>query len=181
MMVSTDSEEIAEIARAAGASVPFLRSEKTSGDFATTADVLSEVLSEYSSKGRTFDEMCCIYPTAPFVTSDKLIKAHEILQGSAADAVMPVVRFGFPPQRANIIKDGILEYQYPQFRTARSQDLEPVYHDCGQFYFYKVKSDLTFSVDRYAPLIVPETEVQDIDNESDWIIAEMKYKLMLKA
>ena len=181
VMVSTDSEEIAEIARAAGASVPFLRSEKTSGDFATTADVLSEVLSEYSSKGRTFDEMCCIYPTAPFVTSDKLIKAHEILQGSAADAVMPVVRFGFPPQRANIIKDGILEYQYPQFRTARSQDLEPVYHDCGQFYFYKIKSDLTFSVDRYAPLIVPETEVQDIDNESDWIIAEMKYKLMLKA
>lgn len=181
VMVSTDSEEIAEIARAAGASVPFLRSEKTSGDFATTADVLSEVLSEYSSKGRTFDEMCCIYPTAPFVTSDKLIKAHEILQGSAADAVMPVVRFGFPPQRANIIKDGILEYQYPQFRTARSQDLEPVYHDCGQFYFYKIKSNLTFSVDRYAPLIVPETEVQDIDNESDWIIAEMKYKLMLKA
>ncbi|MEE5990137.1 MAG: pseudaminic acid cytidylyltransferase, partial [Lachnospiraceae bacterium] len=95
VMVSTDSEEIAEIARAAGASVPFLRSEKTSGDFSTTADVLSEVLSEYSSKGRTFDEMCCIYPTAPFVTSDKLIKAHEILQGSAADAVMPVVRFGF--------------------------------------------------------------------------------------
>ena len=75
----------------------------------------------------------------------------------------------------------MLEYQYPENAMKRSQDLEPVFHDCGQFYFYKVKSDLTFSVDRYAPLIVPETEVQDIDNESDWIIAEMKYKLMLKA
>ena len=179
VMVSTDSEEIKTIAEAAGASVPFLRSAETSSDTATTADVLREVLENYAAEGKRFSEMCCLYPTAPFVTADKLVNAHKILLESAADAVMPVVQFSFPPQRANIIENGMLKYQYPEFRTSRSQDLEPVYHDCGQFYFYKVGEDLSFNVETYAPLIVPETEVQDIDNESDWIIAVMKYKLMV--
>lgn len=178
VMVSTDSEEIAEIAKAAGAHIPFMRSAKTSDDHATTADVLKEVLANYEKQGQLFSELCCIYPTAPFVTAKKLKSAYELLVSSDADGVMPVVRFSFPPQRANVIRDGKLVYQYPEFRTARSQDLEPVYHDCGQFYFYKVKGT-DFNVETYAPLIVPETEVQDIDNEDDWVIAEMKYRSML--
>ena len=177
VMVSTDSKEIAQIAERFGAKVPFLRSEKTSGDTATTAEVLSEVLETYMNNGKRFNAMCCLYPTAPFVTPDKLKEAYEILSSSGEDAVMPVVRYSFPPQRANLIKDGKLVYQYPEYRTARSQDLEPVYHDCGQFYFYRVREDLSFLVDSYAPLIMDERMVQDIDNESDWQIAEMKYRL----
>ena len=177
VMVSTDSKEIAQIAERFGAKVPFLRSEKTSGDTATTAEVLSEVLETYMDNGKRFNAMCCLYPTAPFVTPDKLKEAYEILSSSGEDAVMPVVRYSFPPQRANLIKDGKLVYQYPEYRTARSQDLEPVYHDCGQFYFYRVREDLSFPVDSYAPLIMDERMVQDIDNESDWQIAEMKYRL----
>ncbi len=180
VMVSTDSKEIAEIAGAAGAKIPFMRSEATSGDHATTADVLKEVLDAYEKQGKSFSELCCIYPTAPFVTSQKLKEAYELLMSSDADGVMPVVRFSFPPQRANVIREGRLVYQYPEFRTARSQDLEPVYHDCGQFYFYKV-TGTDFNVETYVPLIVPETEVQDIDNEDDWVIAEMKYRNMLGA
>ena len=100
VMVSTDSEEIKTIAEAAGASVPFLRSAETSSDTATTADVLREVLENYAAEGKRFSEMCCLYPTAPFVTADKLVNAHKILLESAADAVMPVVQFSFPPQRS---------------------------------------------------------------------------------
>ena len=180
VMVSTDSKEIAEIAGAAGAKIPFMRSEATSGDHATTADVLKEVLDAYEKQGKSFSELCCIYPTAPFVTPQKLKEAYELLMSSDADGVMPVVRFSFPPQRANVVREGRLVYQYPEFRTARSQDLEPVYHDCGQFYFYKV-TGTDFNVETYVPLIVPETEVQDIDNEDDWVIAEMKYRNMLGA
>ena len=180
VMVSTDSKEIAEIAGAAGAKIPFMRSEATSGDHATTADVLKEVLDAYEKQGKSFSELCCIYPTAPFVTPQKLKEAYELLMSSDADGVMPVVRFSFPPQRANVVREGRLVYQYPEFRTARSQDLEPVYHDCGQFYFYKV-TGTDFNVETYVPLIVPETEVQDIDNEEDWVIAEMKYRNMLGA
>lgn len=180
VMVSTDSKAIADIAESSGAKIPFMRSEATSGDHATTADVLKEVLVSYEAQGMHFSELCCLYPTAPFVTAKKLRAAHELLVSSDADGVMPVVRFSFPPQRANVIRDGKLVYQYPEFRTARSQDLEPVYHDCGQFYFYKVKGT-DFNVETYAPLIIPETEVQDIDNEDDWVIAEMKYRSMLGA
>ncbi|MCD8131220.1 MAG: pseudaminic acid cytidylyltransferase [Lachnospiraceae bacterium] len=178
VMVSTDSGEIAQIAKRAGANVPFMRSEFTSSDFATTKDVLNEVLSCYAQNFRRFEVMCCLYPTAPFVTAEKLRRAYEILQETGADSVMPVVRFSYPPQRALVMRDGMLQYQYPENFSKRSQDLEPIYHDCGQFYFYRVSEDLSYNTDSFAPIIVPETEVQDIDHEDDWIIAEMKYRLM---
>lgn len=181
VMVSTDDEEIAEIARRAGASVPFMRSEKTANDFATTDDVLMEVLEEYEKRGKTFDYMTCIYPTAPFVTAKKLQEALQILKDNKASGVMPVVRFSFPPQRGMAIRNGILEYSYPENAMKRSQDLEPMYHDCGQFYVYDVKKyrackgDLP---DGYFPIEVSELEVQDIDNMSDWKLAEIKYEIM---
>ncbi len=183
VMVSTDDEEIASIAKQYGASVPFMRSEKTSNDFATTEDVLVEVLSEYKKIGKEFSEVCCIYPTAPFVTSEKLVNAQDILEkNSGADSVMPVVQFSFPPQRGLVVKNNSLAYMYPENATKRSQDLEPIYHDCGQFYFCKTESLLKYNdvVGKATlPLIVSELEVQDIDNLSDWAIAEMKYKAMI--
>ena len=178
VMVSTDDDEIADIAKKYGAEVPFLRSEETSNDFATTADALREVLVEYSRREKRFENVCCIYPTAVFVTKEKLINAYKLMETGVADSVMPVVRYGFSPQRAMYIRGGKLEYIHPEFQRVRSQDLEPVYHDAGQFYFYRVCEDLKFDVMNPAPLIVSELEVQDIDNETDWKIAEIKYKLM---
>ena len=182
VMVSTDSEEIAEIAKKYGAQVPFLRSEKTSNDFATTRDVLDEVIEEYKKRGKSFDFMTCIYPTAPFVTAQKLKDAVTKLSESDADWAMPVTAYSFPPQRAMVIRDGGLEYQYPEYKNTRSQDLEPIYHDCGQFYVYKI--DVYMGDEqgsgKVLPLITPEEETQDIDNISDWVIAEIKYQKFIE-
>lgn len=182
VMVSTDSEEIAGIAKKYGASVPFMRSAETSNDYATTNDVLMEVFNEYEKRGQEFDIAVCIYPTAPFVTADKLKRAIDMVEKDGADAVTPVVQFSFPPQRAFIIRDNALEYQYPENASVRSQDLEAVYHDCGQFYVmrpYNILHDVESTMTM--PLIMKESEVQDIDTIEDWKIAEIKYKLMINS
>ena len=181
VMVSTDSEEIAEIARAYGAKVPFMRSAKTSDDFATTADVLMEVLERYQEMDRTFDVMSCIYPTAPFVTPQKLQRAYDTLTKEQAVMAMPVVAFSYPPQRSYVLNGNMLEMKWKENYNKRSQDLEKMYHDAGQFYMYQVeafvrlKGQMTESI---VPVIVDEMEVQDIDNESDWKFAELKYQMI---
>ena len=178
VMVSTDSGQIAEAARRYGAEVPFLRSAKTSGDYATTADVLSEVLRGYQTMGRRFDAFCCLYPTAPFVTPEKLRAAAEAFQSARADSLMSVTRFGYPPQRAVVLRGGFLSWAYPEYEQA---DLEPLYHDCGQFYFCRTDAFLSrhsLVTERTVPFVLPETEVQDIDNESDWLIAESKFRVL---
>lgn len=181
VMVSTDDEEIAEIARRYGAEVPFYRSENTAGDFATTNDVLLEVLAEYEKRGEHYELGCCIYPTAPFVTAEKLRDAAERLEGSGADTLIPVVAFSYPPQRAMIVKEGRLVFEYPQYLDSRSQDLEPHYHDVGQFYLFYTeafKRNKKLMTGDILPYVVSELEVQDIDNLTDWEIAEMKYRFM---
>lgn len=183
VMVSTDDEQIADIAKNTGAEVPFMRSDKTADDFATTDDVLMEVLETYEKNGKTFDYMACIYPTAPFVTAEKLKSAVGLLIEKDADGVMPVVRFSFPPQRGMVVQDDKLVYRYPENAMKRSQDLEAMYHDCGQFYCYNVERYMACRGDLpngYVPIIVPETEVQDIDNPTDWKLAEIKYKMMME-
>lgn len=181
VMVSTDDEEIANVAREFGAKVPFLRSAETSNDFATTADVLVEVLSQYRSHGRNFDSACCIYPTAPFVTTERLEQGYTLLLQQAADAAFPVVRFSYPIQRALKIEDGFLKMIWPEHLTTRSQDLLPSYHDSGQFYWLDVPrfivSKLILS-DRAVPFVISELEVQDIDDLQDWKIAEIKYQMI---
>ncbi|MBQ7657446.1 MAG: pseudaminic acid cytidylyltransferase [Butyrivibrio sp.] len=181
VMVSTDDEEIAEIARNYGAKVPFLRSEKTSNDFATTTDVIEEVLDTYKERGEEFDIFCCIYPTAPFITSKRLKDAVEELAKSDADSLIPVVRFSYPPQRAMEVHDGRLVFRQPENLKKRSQDLEPHFHDAGQFYV--VRSESFFKnhgimVGDILPMELSELEVQDIDNEVDWKLAELKYNLL---
>ena len=182
VMVSTDDEEIAEISKKYGAEVPFYRSEATSNDYATTNDVLLEVLDEYEKRGQHFDLAACIYPTAPFVTAEKLKKAFEELKASDADTLIPVVSFSYPPQRAMVVRDNRLVFFEPKYIDSRSQDLEPHYHDVGQFYAFRTaafKENKKLMLGNILPFIVSELEVQDIDNETDWKIAEMKYKLML--
>ena len=181
VMVSTDDEEIAEIAKKYGAKVPFYRSEKTANDFATTVDVIEEVLNTYKDRGEEFDIFCCIYPTAPFITAKRLKDAVEQLSASDADSLIPVVRFSYPPQRAMEIHDGKLVFRQPENLSKRSQDLEPHFHDAGQFYV--VRSESFFKnhgimVGDILPMELSELEVQDIDNEVDWKLAELKYNLL---
>lgn len=181
VMVSTDSEEIAEISKTLGANVPFFRSAEASGDFATTSDVVKEVLLTYRGLGYEFNYGCCIYPTAPFVTEQILKKAVKDLKETDAYTVLPIVAYSFPPQRAIVIRNGFAKMQFPENLNIRSQDLETIYHDAGQFYVFKVESFLQAEKligEKVVPIIRSELEVQDIDNEEDWKIAEMKYQLM---
>lgn len=181
VMVSTDDAKIAQIAVNAGAQVPFMRSDETSNDYATTADVLLEVLGSYEKMGITYDNACCIYPTAPFVTGKKLRQAMEMLTAEDRDSVMPVVSFSFPPLRGMVIQNNKLAYKWPEYSMKRSQDLEEIYHDCGQFYAFKVQrfsKAKRLVTENTAGLIISELEVQDIDNETDWELAEIKYRLL---
>ena len=180
VMVSTDDFQIAEIATKCGAKVPFFRSQKTSNDYATTYDVIEEVLDKYKENGKNFKYACCIYPTAPFITADKLLHAFSILNTQNVEGVVPIVKFSFPPQRAFIKDEFGIKYQYPKCANTRSQDLEEIYHDCGQFYFFDVNAfyaQKKMIMERCYGLVMPEEEVQDIDTMSDWKIAELKYQL----
>lgn len=181
VMVSTDDEEIAEVARSYGAKVPFMRSEATSNDFAVTEDVVVEVLESYKDKlGVSFDNVCCIYPTAPFVSVCELQEAFGKL--NSANSVVPVTEFDFPPQRAfKVDGNGFAEYAHPEFATARSQDLEPLCHDCGRFYFAKTVALLKyhdFIMPGCAVVRIPPERVQDIDTEDDWRLAELKFEAL---
>ncbi len=181
VMISTEDKEIAQISEGFGAKVPFFRSEKTASDYATTADVLLEVLDEYEKRGMHFDMACCIYPTAPFITSERLKEAVETLRKSDADTLIPVVGFSYPPQRALVIEDGRLVFKYPEYLVSRSQDLEKHYHDAGQFYVFKTKAFKetgNLMKGNIIPMVLDEMEVQDIDTQHDWELAQVKYKLL---
>lgn len=181
VMVSTDSEEIAEIARKYGAEVPFMRSEKTSDDFATTAEVLMEVLAEYEKRGEVFQQMACLYPTAPFVTAERLRSAIEMLKREDIVMVQPVVAFSYPPQRGYVIQGDFMEMKWKENYPKRSQDLEKLYHDAGQFYCYDVDTFIRAGgviLEGISPIVLDELEVQDIDSETDWKLAELKYQMM---
>lgn len=181
VMVSTDDREIADVAIKLGAKVPFFRSAEMSNDFATTADVLVEVLSEYLTRGEQFEYACCIYPTAPFVTPEKLKYGHDLLFKTGADTALPVVRFGYPIQRGLKIEEGRLSMIWPEHLNSRSQDLMPAYHDSGQFYWLRVDRFLEtrkLFAEHSVSIELPESEVQDIDTEEDWRIAEMKYRIL---
>jgi N-acylneuraminate cytidylyltransferase len=178
VIVSTDDEEIAAVARAAGAEVPFLRSAETATDFATTAQVLLEVVDCLADP---FDSVCCLYPTAPFVTAGILRASHETFLKSGADALMPLVRYGHPIQRSLEIVGDRARYLYPENIGTRTQDLRPRYHDCGQFYWVHwrgLKEQRRFIAGEIAPFIMDETRVHDIDSPEDWSLAEMKFRLL---
>lgn len=184
VMVSTDDDEIAAVAIEAGAVIPFRRSKDAADDFATTAQVLTEVLNSYKAAGRLFTYACCIYPTAPFVTAKKLADAFDLLKGADVDAVLPVTKFSFPIWRSfKMDEAGKVAYNWPEFAPKRSQDLPAAYHDCGQFYFFNVEAFLKSGkliTENTVGLEVPESEVQDIDTAEDWKIAEIKYDLFIK-
>ena len=178
VMVSTDDEEIAEVARKYGAKVPFMRSAETANDYATTDDVLIEVVNKYSEMGMDYDNLCCIYATAPMIQPNDIISAYDRLLSSDFTIVYPVVPFSYPIWRClDMAEDGTIKYHWPEFELSRSQDLQKEYHDSGTFYWHKVKPWME-GVIKVGGIEVDETTIQDIDTETDWKIAEMKYKLL---
>ncbi|MFH7004516.1 pseudaminic acid cytidylyltransferase [Flavobacterium bizetiae] len=181
VMVSTDDIEIAKIAEQYGASVPFLRSEKASNDFATTFEVIKEVLMEYRDLGKVYDVVCCLYACAPFVTSIKLLETFKILETHKYDSVFPVMQFGFPIQRSLKFDGNKIDFFYPEFTLSRSQDLEKTYHDAGQFYWMNIIrcfEQNKILTNNTGTIVISELEGQDIDNEIDWRLAELKYQLL---
>ena len=183
VMVSTDDEEIAAVARQYGASVPFFRSAKTANDYATMENVIEEVLNCYRERGISFDAFCCVFSTAPFLKSQSLVNSYNIFENNAYDALMPVLSFSYPIQRALFLENSRLLMREPEHIHTRSQDLQPMYHDAGLFYwmkvdkFYETKEILC---DNTGMIELSEVEAQDIDTEEDWKLAELKYQILGK-
>ena len=179
VMVSTDDEEIREVSIGCGASVPYLRSEKNSDDYATTMDVINEVVTRYRDIGQTFDYVCCIYPTAPFVKIEHLKEGQDLLLSSNCKSVFPIVEFSYPIWRGlSLHSDNRSSMVWPEHLTSRSQDLDKVYHDAGQWYWLNIhKIDSSLFSDDSRSVVLDPLNVQDIDNETDWLLAEMKFNL----
>ena len=180
IMVSTDDIEIASIAKEYGAKVPFFRSEKNSNDFSTTSVVIEEVILEYKKLGKYFDQLCCCYPTAPFVTPERLTQGLEVLDNNDVESVFPIVEFDYPILRSFKLNDNkYLDYNWPEYINSRSQDLPNSYHDAGQWYWIKATAFETYRnlfTSKTKAIQLSTTEVQDIDNENDWNLAELKFR-----
>ncbi|MEH6588500.1 MAG: pseudaminic acid cytidylyltransferase [Halioglobus sp.] len=180
VMVSTEDREIAAVARMLGADVPFLRSAETSDDHATTSDVLLEVLRCYAEEGREFDLVCCLYPTAPFVQPQSLSEGRARLLDSDFDVMMPVAAFSYPIWRSLKRGDeGCIQMNFPENLDVRSQDLPQAYHDAAQWYWFfadKFLRDRVLLGAFTGSIVLPATQVQDIDNEEDWMLAEIKHE-----
>lgn len=182
IMVSTDDEEIAEVAKRYGAKVPFIRSCENADDFATTADVLTEVIESYQQREMSFQYTCCIYPTAPFVNDDYLQRGYKLLVQENKKSVFPVSPFSYPIWRGlQFDVKGRVHPVWPKHQQARSQDLQEVYHDAGQWYWFHTEFFLQarqLYTDNSGSIILNPLEVQDIDNIHDWKIAELKYEYL---
>jgi pseudaminic acid cytidylyltransferase len=181
VMVSTDDIEIAEIALKYGALVPFLRSEINSTDFSNTVDVICEVIDNYNHIGKTIINVCCLYPTAPLIDVENIKSSYNLMIDKKFSTVFPVTAFSFPILRA--LKVGAnqkVEMIWPENKSKRSQDLEQCYHDSGQFYWLNCH-DLIVNKQLYTDnsgvIILSELDVQDIDNDVDWRLAELKFQI----
>lgn len=180
VVVSTDDEEIAGLARASGAQVPFMRPAALADDFAGTAAVIAHALDELHRQGQDFDYACCIYATAPLLQTRFLHQGLNLLeQHPEKSFAFSVCDFGFAVQRALTVDDqGALTALYPEFRDTRSQDLPAAYQDAGQFYWGRCSAWLRGEVlysPRSLPVILPRYLVQDIDTLEDWTRAEYLY------
>ena len=184
IVVSTDDDEIAEIAKRYGAEVPFMRPAELSNDFAGTTPVVKHAIETLLAQGGTLNDVCCIYATAPFVTAEDIRQAFEKLVANNCNYVFSATSFPFPIQRAlKVSERGYVEMFQPENFAKRSQDLEESFHDAGQFYWGTVKAwvdeSLIFGHNSMAH-ILPRYRVQDIDTPEDWLRAEMLFKALEK-
>ena len=179
IIVSTDCEKIASIARQAGAEVPFMRPAQLADDFAPTRVVVNHALEWLNTQNQAVEYACCLYATAPLVTADSLREGLSRLIAAQSSFCFTVTAYPYPIQRALMINgEDKIQMFYPQHRLSRSQDLEPAYHDAGQFYWGKAQAFLADTVmysEHAVPLVLPRWQVQDIDTEEDWIFAEQLF------
>lgn len=182
VIVSTEDPEIADIARDAGASVPFMRPDDLADDHTGTVDVIQHGIRWLDDQGSRPDAVCCLYAAAPFVRAGHLSAGQQLLEN--ASFVVPVLAYPHPIQRALKISDGTLDMVDPDNRSVRTQDLDPCYHDAGQFYWGKTEAWLDGTPilgPKSAPLILPREQFEDIDTPEDWARAELMYRLMNEA
>jgi N-acylneuraminate cytidylyltransferase len=179
VVVSTDDEEIAHVARQGGAQVPFLRPAALSDDHTGTTAVIAHAIDWFESKDQPPEQVCCLYATAPFVSAEDICRGLKVLSESGADYVFSATKYVFPIQRAiRIISEQRIEMFNPEYFNIRSQDLEEAYHDAGQFYWGRAtawKSNIAIFGPTSSVVLLPRYRVQDIDTNEDWLMAEYLY------
>ena len=182
VIVSTDDDEIAEVAKKYGAQVPFLRPDELSNDYAGTIPVIKHAIEWMEDNKSSVENVCCLYATAPFIRPQIISQAYQQLNNSKADYCFSVTSFVFPIQRAiKIVEKNKVSMFYPEHFNTRSQDLEEAYHDAGQFYWGKAqafKDELQIFTEVATPYILPRYLVQDIDTPEDWIRAEAMHRVL---
>lgn len=176
IIVSTDDDEIAEVAQRYGAEVPFRRPAELADDYTPTVPVIAHALMQIGIRDNAV-EVCCIYPTAPLLQADDLIRGYRRLNEEDLDYVFGITHFSYPIQRALRLRaDGTVGMFAPENYGARSQDLVSAYHDAGQFYWGTREawlSEKPLFLSQAAGVVLPRSRVQDIDNPEDWEFAEM--------
>ncbi len=184
IIVSTDDDEIASVAKEYGADVPFIRPLELSDDFTGTIPVVAHAIDWQNQHGPAATQVCCIYATAPFLQADDLQRGLQVLKSTGADYAFSVTSYAFPIQRAiRITAEQQIEMFQPEHFNTRSQDLEEAWHDAGQFYWGKAQAWLehrALFTNQAAPVPLPHYRVQDIDAEEDWIYAEAMHKVLVE-
>ena len=182
IVVSTDDIEISEVAKAYGAEVPFMRPAALSDDHTGTSPVVAHAIEWYRAQGSMPDPVCCIYATAPFVSTADLQRGLQLLTDSGSDFAFSVTRYTFPIQRAiKLTEEGRVQMFQPAHFNTRSQDLEEAFHDAGQFYWGRAAAwiaDKPVFSTVAMPVILPRHRVQDIDTPEDWERAEWMFKAL---
>lgn len=182
VIVSSDDNEIAEVAKTYGAKVPFIRPAELSDDYTATIPVIKHAIEWFDEQGESPTSVCCLYATAPFVTAASIKKAYTQFKQAQTDYCFTITSFAFPVQRAiKLTQENRISMFYPEYFEVRSQDIEKSYHDAGQFYWGRAKAfkqqKALFSKNS-SPFIVPRHLVQDIDTQEDWDRAELMYKIV---
>lgn len=185
IIVSTDNEKIARIALDSGAEIPFKRPVDLADDLTQTVPVVGHAIASCIKLGWNIEFACCVYPCNPFLQVDDLVKAHKLLINRKTDFVYPVSEYAHPIQRAmRLLPNDVMQFYAPQFELTRTQDLEKLYHDAGQFYWGKASAWLEkrkMHTDGIG-MPIPNWRVVDIDSEDDWKRATIIFEsLNLKA
>lgn len=185
IIVSTDCQEIADIALSYGALVPFMRPAKIADDHATTLDVIKHAIQWLNiNEKQTISAVCCLYATVPFLRSSDLCDGLNLLVSTNCQYSFAATRFSYPIQRAlRLTSQNNVDMIWPKHSSTRSQDLETIYHDAGMFYWGKPSaflSDLAIFAPHSKAVTIPHFRVQDIDEPDDWLRAEMLYQILLQ-
>ena len=184
VIVSTDDDQIAEVAKKYGAEVPFIRPAELSNDYIGTIPVIKHTIEWFENNNNSIQDVCCLYATAPFIQSKIISRAYQQFKDLNSDYCFSVTSFVFPIQRAiKLVNKNKVSMFYPEYLNMRSQDLDEAYHDAGQFYWGKAQAfidELPIFSEVASPYVLPRYLVQDIDTLDDWIRAEAMYKVLKK-